>query len=352
VRTAALLGALALCIVVAPLASDSEPPAKIPRIGYLSPGDLPYLGNAFLQGLQDQGYIAPGEIPHYDAAFWRGLVQRGSFKGQRIRIEIRATDGHFERAPELAADLVRLDVDLIAAFSSLCIKAAREAVQRANKPIPIVFGPERDPVGEGLVASLARPGGNMTGLATPDPEFDAKRLEVLKETFPRLSKVAYLTDPVWHPGYFLRAKPAVEAAARAMGLRLETIEVRTPEDLEGAFKRIVARRAEAILVMVNSLLLPQRHRIVAFAAKRRLPALYGEAMFVEAGGLMFYGSPFVDLERRSAAVVAKILKGAKPADIPVEQPMQFKLIINLKTAKALGLTIPQSVLLRADEVIR
>ncbi len=183
-----LLIALGLGILSAPLVSDGETRAKIPRLGYLSPGDLPYYDNSVLQGLEDQGYIVPGEIPRYDAAFWRGLVQRGSFEGQKIRIEIRATDGHFERAPELAADLVRLNVDLIFAVPSLLAKAARQAVQRANKPIPIVFGPERDPVGEGLVASLARPGGNVTGLATPDPEFDAKRLEVLKETFPRLSR--------------------------------------------------------------------------------------------------------------------------------------------------------------------
>jgi putative tryptophan/tyrosine transport system substrate-binding protein len=333
-------------------AADAQQSAKIPRLGYLSPGDIPSYDNAFLQGLEDQGYIVPGEIPHYDAASWRGLVERGSFEGQKIRIEIRATNGHFERALELATDLVRLDVDLIFAVPEPLTKATQEAVQRANKPIPIVFGSVRDPVGDGLVSSFARPGGNATGLANSDPEFDAKRLEILKETFPRLSRVAYLMDPVWHPGYYLRAKPAVEAAARTLGLRLETIEVRTPEDLEGAFKKLVGRRAEAILVAVNSLFIPQRRRIVAFAARRRLPAMYGEALFVEAGGLMFYGAPVVDQNRQSAAIVAKILKGAKPADIPVEQPMRFKLIINLKTAKALGITIPESILLRADEAIR
>ena len=294
----------------------------------------------------------PGEIPRYDDALWKGLVKRGSFEGKKIRIEIRATAERFpERAPALAAELVRLNVDFLFAATPPEAQAAREAVQRANKTTPIVFGPQIDPVGGGLVASLARPGGNITGLALSDPELEAKRLEILKETFPRLSRVAYLRDPSFYlPPLSLRATRAVQSAARAMGLQLEIVEVRSPEELDGAFAQIARVRAEAIMVTPGPLIVPARHRIVDFAAKRRLPAMYGEALFVEAGGLMFYGTPFADWYGHSAAVVAKILKGAKPADIPVEQPTRFKLLINSKTAKALGITIPESILLRADRV--
>ena len=294
----------------------------------------------------------PDEIPRYDDTLWRGLVKRGSFKGQKIRIEIRATAERYpERAPELAAELVRLNVDLIFVATPPEAQAARQAVDRANKTIPIVFGPTPDPVGGGLVASLARPGGNITGLMLSEPELDAKRLEVLKEAFPQLSRVVYVHEPTFlGRALSSRAKQVVQAAGRAMGVRLEIVEVRRLEDLKGTFAQIIRGRAEAILVMIGPVLLPGRHQIVDFAAKRRLPAMYGEALFVEAGGLMFYGSPFADWYGHSAAVVAKILKGAKPADIPVEQPTHFKLLINSKTAKALGVTVPQSILLRAEMV--
>ena len=351
-RTVGIIFSLVLGILSAPLASDAQPPAKVPRLGYLSPGDVPNYDNAFLQGLQEQGYILPGEIPRYDAAFWQGLLKQSYFEGQKVRIEIRATNGHFERGPELAAELVRLNVDVMVVVPLLLVKAAQDAVQKANKAIPIVFGPEFDPVGFGLVTSLARPGGNMTGLALVDPGFDAKLLEILKQTFPRLSRVGYLTNPAWYQNYFLQSTPALQAAARAMRIRLETFEVNTPEDLEAAFAEIARRRIEAIVLPQTPLLLAERHRIRDFAAKHRLPAIYGDAIFVEEGGLMFYGASFADLMRRSAAQVAKILKGAKPADIPVEQPTTFKLIINLKTARALGLTIPNEILSRADQVIR
>lgn len=351
-RAVGIIFSLVLGILSAPLASDAQPPAKVPRLGYMSPGDVPHYDNAFLQGLQDQGYILPGEIPRYDAASWQGLLKQGYFEGKKIRIEIRATDGHFERAPELAAELVGLNVNVIYATPSLLVKAAQEAVRKANKPIPIVFAPEFDPVGLGLVTSLARPGGNTTGLALLDPEFDAKLLEILKETFPGLSRVAYLTNPAWYQDYFLRSKPAMEAAARAMRIRLEPFEVKTPEDLEGAFAEIARGRIEAIVLPQTPLLLTERHRIRDFAAKHRLPAIYGDALFVEEGGLMFYGASLVNQTRRSAALVAKILRGAKPADMPVEQPTTYQLIINLKTARALGLTIPNEILSRADQVIR
>ena len=177
-------------------------------------------------------------------------------------------------------------------------------------------------------------------------------MEILKETFPGLARVAYLTNPAWYPDYFLRSKPAMEAAARAMSIRLESFEVNTPEDLEGAFTAIARRRIQAIMVPMTPLLLSNRDRIRDFVAKRRLPTIYGDALFVEEGGLMFYGASLADQMRRSAALVAKILKGAKPADMPVEQPTTYKLIINLKTARALGLIIPNEILSRADQVIR
>lgn len=351
-RTVGMIFSFALGVLSAPLACDAQQPAKVPRLGYVSPGDVPHYDNAFLQGLQEQGYILPGEIPRYDAASWQGLLKQGYFEGKKIRIEFRVTGARFERAPELAAELVGMNVDVIYAVPSLLVKAAQDAVQKANKAIPIVFGPEFDPVGFGLVASLARPGGNTTGLALPDPEFDAKRLQILKETFAGLARVAYLTNPVWYPDYFLRSKPAMEAAARAMSIRLESFEVNTPEDLEGAFAEITRRRIQGIVVSDAPLFLSNRDRIRDLVAERRLPAIYGDALFVEDGGLMFYGASFADLMRRSAALVAKILRGAKPADIPVEQPVTYKLIMNLKTAGALGLTIPNEMVFRADQLIR
>ncbi len=351
-RAVGIIFPLALGILSAPLASDAQQPAKVPRLGYMSPGDVPQYDNAFLQGLQEQGYILPGEIPRYDAASWQGLVKQGYFEGRKIRIEVRATAGHFERAPELAAELVGLNVDVIFAIPGLLAKAAQQAAQNANKAIPIVFGPELDPVGSGLVARLARPGGNMTGLGISDPEFDAKRLEILKEAFPQISSVAYLTNPSWRRDYFLKSAPVMEAAARAMGIRLEIFEVNAPKDLEDAFAAITRRRADAIVLPQTPLFVTERRRIMDFAATRRLPATYGDAIFVEEGGLMFYGASFAGGMRHAAALVAKILKGVSPGDIPVEQPTHFKLVINLKTAKSLGLTIPNEIVSRADQVIR
>jgi putative ABC transport system substrate-binding protein len=280
------------------------------------------------------------------------VLGRGYFAGQKIRIEVRATGEHFERAPELTAELVRLDVDVIYAIPALLAKAAQQAVQNANKTIPIVFGPEYDPVGSGFVESLAHPGRNMTGLALADPEFEAKQLQILKEAFPRISRVAYLTNPAWYPQYVLKAKAEMETSARVLGVRLETIEINTPNDLKNVFAEIARRRTEAIVVSASPLFFSERHRILDFVAKHRLPATYGDALFVEDGGLMFYGAPLAERKRHAAALVAKILTGTNPADIPVEQPTTFKLIINLKTARALGLTIPKEVLFRADEVIQ
>ena len=343
---------VALGILLAPLFADAQQPAKVAHLGYMSPGDIPRFDNAFLQGLQKHGYILPGEIPRYDDAFWRSLVKRGSFEGQKIRIEIRATAARFpERAPELAGELVRLNVELLFVATLPEAKAAQQAVQNANKAIPIVFGPLDDPVGAGLVASLARPGANITGLGLSEPEFLGKQLEILKETVPRLSSVAYLHEPTYYsPAQNRRAKQAVQAAALAKGLRLEILDVETLGDIEAALAEVARRRVEAVMIMGGPVSTAARNRIVDFAARRRLPAMYGDALFVEAGGLMFYGTPYTEWSAQAAAVVARILRGGKPADIPVEQPTRFKLLINLKTAKALGVTIPQSILLRAETV--
>lgn len=334
------------------LACNAQQAAKVPHIGYMSPGDVPAFDNAFLQGLEEQGYILPGEIPRYDAASWKGLLKRGYFEGKKVRIDFRATGQHFERAPELAAELVDLNVDVIFAVPTLLVKAAQDAARKATRPVPIVFAGVFDPVGFGFASSLARPGGNLTGVAQVDPEFYAKQLELLKETFPRLSRVAFLATPSWAPDYVQRSKLAVEGAAQARGIRLETLEVNNLQALEEAFAEIARRRIQAIMLPQSPLLYTNRARIIEFAAKHRLPAIYADPLLVEEGGLMFYGPSVADLHRRAAALVAKVLNGGKPADIPVEQPTTYKFVINLKTARALGLTIPNEILSRAHEVIQ
>ena len=349
-RTVAVVGALT--IFLGSLCAGAQQPTKIPRLGYMSPGDIPRYDNAFLKGLQQQGYILPGEIPRYDDALWQGLVKKGFFDGQKLRIEIRATAERYpERAPEMAAELVRLNVDVIFASTPPEAKAAEQAVRQANKMLPIVFGPQADPVEAGLVASLARPGGNITGLVYRDPELIGKQLEILKETFPGLSRVVYLHEPAaMLPANSSRAKEAARDAARANRVRVQIVEVRTPGEIAKALEAITHRRVDAIIVMEGPLLLTARHPIIDFAAKRRLPTICSAALFVEAGGLMSYGPLYTDLYGRAAAVVAKVLNGTKPADIPVEQPTTYKLLINGKTAKALLVAIPQSILLRAETI--
>jgi putative ABC transport system substrate-binding protein len=324
----------------------------MPRLGYISPGDIPKYDIAFLKGLEENGYILPGEIPQYDAESWKRLLKQGYFEGKRIRIEIRATGQHLERAPKLATELVSINVDVIYVVLGELVNAVRDATQKANKPIPIVFAISYDPVGFGLVQSLARPGGNMTGVANVDPEFYAKHLEILKEAFPHLARVAYLTNPAWDRKYFLRSVPAMEAAARMLSVKLETFEADTVQDLDAALAEVVRKRIQAIVLPASPLLFANRARVIDFAAKHRLPAIYGDALWVQEGGLMFYGSSVADQKRRSAALVAKVLNGANPADIPVEQPTIYKLVINIKTARTLGFTIPNKVLSRADELIQ
>jgi putative tryptophan/tyrosine transport system substrate-binding protein len=329
-HTSGLLVILALGLLMPPFTSGAQSQAKLPRIGVLWEGDMPRYEQAFRQGLQELGYIG----------------------GRTILVEHRVVKWHSTRASELAAELVRLDVDLIFANTGPAAQAAQQAAQRVNRMIPIVFGPIHDPVGIGLVTSLARPGGNMTGLVLLDPEFRAKQLEILKEAFPHVFRVAVLASPTWFPGWGARALPVMEHAAQALGIEVVPLEVQGPDALEAVFNVVRAMEAEAIMVPWNPLFIAERRQIVDLVAKSRLPAIYGDALFVEDGGLMAYGPSVADLYRRAATLVAKVLRGSKPADIPVEQPTHLKLIINLKTAQALGLTLPPSFVFRADDVIK
>jgi putative ABC transport system substrate-binding protein len=312
---------LTLGTLAVPLAAKAQEAGKVARIGMLVSSSSPFV-EAFKQGLRELGYV----------------------EGRNIVIEYRWTDGRDDRLPGLAADLVRLKVDIIVASSQGAV-----AARQATTAIPIVMPIITDPVRLGLVASLAKPGGNATGLATQNDELPGKWLELVKETFPKVSRVAVLFHPTYDGGVQLKAS---EVAARALGVRLQTVKVERPDDFVAAFAEVRKNRAEALVVSSSGLFYTQRTRLVEFAAKHRLPTIYHQSEFVvDSGGLMSYGPDFRDLFRRSATYVDKILKGAKPADLPVEQPTKFELVINMKTAKALGLTMPQSLLLRADEVI-
>jgi putative ABC transport system substrate-binding protein len=317
--------ALALSIVAAPLIADAQQPGKVSRIGFLSPGGATSSPtDAFRQGLRELGYV----------------------EGQNLVVEYRWADGDTARLPVLAAELVQLRVDVLVAATNPAVLAARQA----TSTIPIVFTASSDPVGTGLVASLAHPGGNVTGLSLVTPELSGKRLQLLRETLPRLTRVALLWD-AGHVGMADRVKET-EAAARQLGVTLHVEWVRDLAGLDRAFATLAQARPDAFLTTVEPFTGDHRQRIVAFAAQQRLPAMYEERDFVDAGGLMAYGPNLAVNYRRAATYVDKILRGTKPADLPVEQPTKFELVINLKTARALGLTIPQSVLIRADEVIR
>ena len=316
-------------VVLAPLTAEAQQAAKIARIGYLSlnGGAAPHLREAFLHGLRDLGYV----------------------EGRNVVIEYRDAEGKSERLPALAAELVALKVDVIVAPGTLAALAAKQA----TRTLPIVFASAGDPVTDGLVASLARPGGNVTGTSNLILELVGKCLEQLKQAVPGVSRVAAL----WQPGAMgARAEKdmlkGAEAAARALGARLQFVEARGPADIDRAFSETTTAHADALTVLPSAMFVNERRRLVALAAKNRLPAVYSARDFVDAGGLMSYGSNLADVFRRAATYVDKILKGAKPADLPVEQPTKFELVINLKTAKTLGLTIPPSLLLRADEVIQ
>jgi putative ABC transport system substrate-binding protein len=276
----------------------------------------------------------------------RGSATRGYVDGQNIVIEYRWAQGKYDRLPDLAADLVRLKVDLIVAETTPEALAA----QRATSTIPIVFTGTGDPIRTGLVASLARPGGNITGLSAIAPQLTGKQLELLKEVVPNLARVAMLKNPD-NPAHAFAVREA-EVAARELQVQLQIVEARNVNDFDRVFFAINREHADALVVRGDWFLVLHKTRIVELATKSRLPTMSGVREYVEAGGLMAYGPNAGDLFYRAATYVDKILKGAKPADLPIEQPTKFELVINLRTAKALGLTIPRSVLLRADEVIR
>jgi len=314
---------LVLALALAPLVAEAQPAEKLARIGYLSLGSAADTPKALLQGLRELGYV----------------------EGQNLVIEYRYTEGKAERLPDLAEELVSLKVDIIVAGGTPLPLAAK----RATTTIPIVMTSAGDPVGSGLVASLAKPGGNVTGLSTFTRDLAAKRLQLLKEVVPVISRVAVLWNAA-NPYAVLNMRET-EAAARTLGLQVQSVEVRGPDDIETGFSTAIRWRAGAFIVVDYPVTYLHRTRIADLAARNQLPAMYGFRQYAEAGGLMAFGTSLADLSRRAATYVDKILKGAKPADLPVEQPTQFELVINAKTAKALKLTIPPSVLLRADQVI-
>jgi putative ABC transport system substrate-binding protein len=329
-----LLLILLTAILGAPFVASAQQPGKIPRIGFLATSLTNPNYEAFRQGLHEVGYV----------------------EGQNIAIERRYSEGRAERLPDLAAELVHLKVDLIVVDTC---GAPLNAASQATSTIPIVVAACNDDlVATGLISSLARPGGNITGLSELTPELGAKRLELLKEAVPRVKRVAVL----WNPTYSQRFSGSfrfwssdwveVRSAAQVLGITLQSVEIRGSDDFDSAFSAMTRERAEALIAFSDPLIVFHGRRITDLAAKNRLPAVYASREVVDAGGLMSYGASSIDMFRRAAVYVGKILKGAKPADLPMEQPTKFELVINLKTAKALGLTIPRSLLLRADQVIQ
>ncbi len=321
----AFIGALTAGMFVAPLAGVAQQPAKVHRIGVIGErSETDSFVVAFRQGLRDFGYR----------------------EGQNVIIEFRSTRGVLDRVPALARELIRLPVDVIVVGGSVSAKQ----VKAETTTVPIVFTTVGDPVGTGLVASLARPGGNATGMSNLQSELGAKQLELLKAVAPRITRVAVM----YNPGSLIAGSVLNDLGemARALPIDLQYMEVRQPDQLASALSALAPQRAEALLVLSDPVFGSQLARIAQHAAKQRLPAVYGRREFAEAGGLLTYGPNFEDNYRRAATYVDKILKGATPASLPVEQPTKFELVINLKTAKTLGLTIPQSLLLRADEVIQ
>jgi putative ABC transport system substrate-binding protein len=325
-RVAISFGAV---VLTAPLTLFSQQrPAKIPRVGYLQPvvpenGSSPFLED-FRQGLRELGYV----------------------EGRNLQLEIRWGEGKLDRLPALAEELVRLKVDVIMAVTSPSVVAAKQA----TGTIPIVMPFSSDPVGDGLVTSLARPGGNITGLSMMAPELGAKRLQLLKEVFPKIFRPVAV---VWNPDYvgMMARFRETQGAAPVVGMGVRSVEVRDSRELERALESMERERPDAIVLLADPRTGSQRLRIVEYAAAERVPAIYEISQFVDAGGLMSYGPNVDELVRRAAIYVDKILKGAKPADLPIEQPTKFEFVINLKCAKALGVTIPQTVLLQADRVI-
>jgi putative ABC transport system substrate-binding protein len=318
---------IALTFAMCGAVAQAQQPKKVPRIGYLTVASLSSnvaRVEAFRQGLRELGYV----------------------EGKNIAIEWRSAEGKFERQGELAAELVRLKVDVIVSSGPTMTRAAKEA----TATIPIVMAQDTDPVENGFVASLARPGGNITGLSVLSPELSGKQLELVKEIVPTLSRVAVIgnsNEPA-NP----KTLKEIELAARSFTVQLQSLDVRDSKDIETAFRAATKAHADALIVLASAIVTDHRTAIAKLALKSRLPAIYGSSIWVDDGGLMSYGTSLIDLSRRAAVFVDKILKGTKPADIPVEQPTKFELIINLKAAKQIGLTIPPNVLARADRVIR
>lgn len=322
-RRRTFVGALASAAVLLPRRS-SPAQTRVPRIGYLR----------FIR-----------VTPPYDEAFRGGLRDLGYVIGQTILIEERFADGRLDRLAELAAELVRLGVDVLVAVSTQSTEAAR----RATRTIPIVFPVTFDPVASGFVASLAHPGGNLTGLSPLNPTVTAKRVELLRELLPRVGRVAVLRNPTNRGSAFVLQE--TETAARDVGLALQLFEARAAGEIDAAVTAAARGRAEALVVISDALFFSEQRRLVDLGRRHRLPTMFDTPEFVSAGGLMSYGTDLADLYRRAATYVHKILRGARPADLPVEQATKFDLVLNQRTARALGLTIPPSLLLRADRVI-
>jgi putative ABC transport system substrate-binding protein len=326
----ALLVTLALGLLLAPLAPEAQPPTHVHRIGTLSalgttPGRNPFV-EAFLEGMRALGYV----------------------EGQHFVLEYRGAEGQFEGFPDLAAELVRLKVEVIVAQGTPAALAAKHA----TTTVPIVMVGVGDPVGSGLVASLARPGGNITGLSNLSTELVGKQLEFLKEVLPAVSRVAVLWNPA-NPAHALMVR-AADVAAQALGVQLHLVEARGrgPDAFDSAFAAMTNAHAGALLVLADNIFFEHRRRLAELAAMSHLPTMHQDRALVEVGGLISYAASVPDVWRHGATYVARILKGAKPADLPVERPTKFHLVINLKTAKALGITMPPSLLLLADEVIK
>jgi putative ABC transport system substrate-binding protein len=318
--------ALVLALVSTPGPGAAQQPAKVPRVGLLTPSSVSYDWTLAVRWLDELGYV----------------------DGRNIAFESRSAAGRDDRLPELAAELVRLKVDVIVTAGTPGIRAARQA----TATIPIVMIANQDPVAAGFVASLARPGGNITGVAVGVPELAAKRLELLRDAVPRLARVAVL----WNPrDPDLQAEwQATRAAARALGLEVQPVEVRSRDDLEGAFAGPVVKRSGGMVVLADSVTWSQAKQIGVLAARQRVPVVYPQRWFVDVfdhGGLMSYGPSHLDISRRAAAYVDRILKGARPAELPVERPSTYELVVNLRAARAIGLSLPQSLLVRADRVV-
>jgi len=313
-------------VLAAPLAAAWS--QTVPKVGYLSPG----------------APSDPARLRRFEA-FRQGLRGRGYVEGQNIVVESRWAEGNYDRYPALAADLVRSKVNVIVAVGG----AATQAVQRSTKTIPIVMSVVLDPVGSQLVTSLSRPEGNITGLSLMAPDIVGKQLQVLREAAPSVSRVAVLWNPA-NPGSAPQLREA-EAMGRTLKVQLQVLEARGPKEIDSAFNAMTRERAGAVLILADAIFTNQRKQIAELSLKRRLPSVYGVSEYAKAGGLLEYSVDHLYLEERAAIYVDKILKGAKPGELPVEQPTKFDLVINLKTAKALGLTLPPSLLARADQVI-